>query len=594
MATSLTTSCRTSLSTTTLLAAPLTAKMIFLFPLYRSTHHKHRHPQTTKRERNGGAEPYNEYEHVSGGDDTAPPGTQQPTQPTRENILEFFRRGGVDRAASRILVSGITYTMTKEKVLNISVKVALRTRGADAERVILKELQQMVTKNVWTPVHGKTLSSVEISRVIRSSMFLKEKYLPSGEFEKLKARLVAGGDQQDKGLYDDLSAPTISTSSVFTLLTIAAVVFIGGAFLNAEMTPGVYMRLDPNISALMQKIDPDYTNYVDHKGGIIVKLDRALYGCVESAALWYVRKTLENMGYVRNQYDICVFNRTVGRTQCTVGFHVDDLPVTSRDVKMIRSLLDGLKSRYGEITETHGNKLNYLGTMLDLSEARVASVTMDGYVEEILSTCWVQGLARMPATDDLFDRRPNNLPLGETEKAHFHRTVAKMLNLAKRARPDCLTAVSFLCTRVTKSTHDDMCKLVRLLRYLRSTKERGIRFKRGEAGVRVSVYVDASYGVHADGKSHTGSCVVVGDRGSVHTKSAKQSIVNKSSTEAELVALSASANQGLHMRNFLIDQGYTDCGPVTMYQVNMSCMALVTEGVQVGSVLATLLSDTFG
>jgi hypothetical protein len=52
-------------------------------------------------------------------------------------------------------------------------------------------------------------------------MFLKEKYLATGEFEKLKARLVAGGDQQDKAMYDDLSAPTVSTSSVFTILSIA-------------------------------------------------------------------------------------------------------------------------------------------------------------------------------------------------------------------------------------------------------------------------------------------------------------------------------------------------------------------------------------
>ena len=53
-------------------------------------------------------------------------------------------------------------------------------------------------------------------------MFLKEKFLPTGEFEKLKARLVAGGDQQDKNLYDDLSSATVSTSAVLTVLAIAA------------------------------------------------------------------------------------------------------------------------------------------------------------------------------------------------------------------------------------------------------------------------------------------------------------------------------------------------------------------------------------
>ena len=99
----------------------------------------------------------------------------------------------------------------------------------------------------------------------------------------------------------------------------------------------------------------------------------------------------------------------------------------------------------------------------------------------------------------------------------------------------------------------------------------------GPGGIVVRVLIDAAYGVHMDGKSHTGSCVIVGALGAAHCKSAKQQIVTKSSTEAELVGLSDSANQGLHVRNFLMSQGYS-LGPVIIYQDNMSCMALVERG----------------
>ena len=123
----------------------------------------------------------------------------------------------------------------EHRALNITVREAIRTRGTEAESVIMKELSQMITKKVWTPVDGRSLTAEQRNGVIRSSMFLKEKFFATGEFEKLKARLVAGGDQQDKDLYDDLSAPTVSTSSVFTILSIAAhenrsaaVVDIGG------------------------------------------------------------------------------------------------------------------------------------------------------------------------------------------------------------------------------------------------------------------------------------------------------------------------------------------------------------------------------
>ena len=49
--------------------------------------------------------------------------------------------------------------------------------------------------------------------------------------------------------------------------------------------------------------------------------------------------------------------------------------------------------------------------------------------------------------------------------------------------------------------------------------------------------------------------------GPVYVKSSKQKIVTKSKTEAELVALSDTAIQGIHQCNFVIAQGY-DLGPV--------------------------------
>ena len=112
--------------------------------------------------------------------------------------------------------------LSKSNTANISVREALRTRGDEAKSVIISELKQMLDKRVWAPVMGGKLSAMQRATTIRSSMFLKQKNNPDGSFHKLKARLVAGGDQQDKSLYEDLSSPTVSTSAVFTLLAVAA------------------------------------------------------------------------------------------------------------------------------------------------------------------------------------------------------------------------------------------------------------------------------------------------------------------------------------------------------------------------------------
>jgi hypothetical protein len=63
------------------------------------------------------------------------------------------------------------------------------------------------------------LTRDERDKIARRSILLKEKFIASCEYDKLKARLVAGGSQQDKGLYENpcLSFPAASTTSVMTI-----------------------------------------------------------------------------------------------------------------------------------------------------------------------------------------------------------------------------------------------------------------------------------------------------------------------------------------------------------------------------------------
>ena len=181
-----------------------------------------------------------------------------------------------------------------------------------------------------------------------------------------------------------------------------------------------------------------------------------------------------------------------------------------------------------------------------------------------------------PAASVLFDVR--NAPRAtETEAKWFHTYVAKILYLAKRARPECLTAVAFLSTRVNMCDIDVLAKLRRLLAYIRHTRTRGIVLRIGHTMV-VKAFIDAAYGSHQDsGKSHTGCAIVLGESGPIFAKSSKQKIVTKSSTEAELVGLSDTASQAIHLRNLITAQGY-DLGPALVYQDNVSCMALVKRG----------------
>ena len=113
--------------------------------------------------------------------------------------------------------------------------------------------------------------------------------------------------------------------------------------------------------------------------------------------------------------------------------------------------------------------------------------------------------------------------------------------------------------------------------YLSGTKDRGIVLNPGLRGIQVRTFVDAAYGVHADFKSSSGSATVLGDAGPISANSSKQSIVTKSSMEAELVASSDMMNEPFHVRRMLVAQGYSP-GPIVLYQDNLSCMALIAKG----------------
>jgi hypothetical protein len=107
------------------------------------------------------------------------------------------------------------------------------------------------------------------------------------------------------------------------------------------------MRLDRTMSDLLVRLQPSYKKYQDAKGCIVVLLNRALYGCVESAALWYLRDTMTSLGYERNPHDICVFNKTGKQgLQCAATVNVDDLLITSVDDSMIESLAESLRHGY--------------------------------------------------------------------------------------------------------------------------------------------------------------------------------------------------------------------------------------------------------
>ncbi len=193
----------------------------------------------------------------------------------------------------------------------------------------------------------RNMTKAQRRAIIRSSMFLKDKYFASSAFEKFKARLVAGGDQQDRTMYEDLSAPTAATANVFAMAALAAqenrvvaTVDIGGAYLNASVVESgviVHMRLDKVMTEILVKIDPEFKEFVAEDGSSVVDLFFA---------------------YLRTQFPV--------------------------------------------ITVHKRKTLSYLGMFFDSREEGAVFVTMQVALGEILEGCGVNKCSATPAGDNLF------------------------------------------------------------------------------------------------------------------------------------------------------------------------------------------------
>ena len=98
------------------------------------------------------------------------------------------------------------------------MKVCKRTLGvAVTKAAIKKELQQMLEKKVFTPVHKRDIKDEK--KIIPSMLFMKEKYNAEGTFEKLKARLVGMGNYENRANFLSNGSTKVSVQIVFDLST---------------------------------------------------------------------------------------------------------------------------------------------------------------------------------------------------------------------------------------------------------------------------------------------------------------------------------------------------------------------------------------
>jgi len=302
----------------------------------------------------------------------------------------------------------------------------------------------------------------------------------------------------------------------------------------------------------------------------------------QSGRLWYeyLRATLERLGYRANAYEPCVLCRhdSPGVDHYIVVY-VDDIMLLSTDVVEHGRVQDGLRDAFNAITVSSDKSsvTKYLGMVIRFNDDGSVRVSMEGYVADLLKHSPGVTLSNTPYSDHLFEHRDIS-DLTELQSKEIRSMVAKLLYLAKRVRPDLLLSISVLVSRVNSYNSDDQTKLEKVISYLRSTKDLCLTL-RAHDPTNVTCYVDAGFAPHADAKSHSAYGISLGE-GFFVCRSAKQRIVTKSSTEAELVAANEAAVVLMWCMNFLTDLGIKGVRPCKLHEDNQSTIHIIKGGLE--------------
>ena len=116
--------------------------------------------------------------------------------------------------------------------------------------------------------------------------------------------------------------------------------------------------------------------------------------------------------------------------------------------KLIKNLNNKFRTNFQELAANKEKVHDYLGINIDYSNNNYVKFTMYNFLEDILEEAqeYMNGRSKWPANNKLFDVNIKSPKLSIHNQDYFHRMVARLLFVAKQARPDIQVAVAFFCT----------------------------------------------------------------------------------------------------------------------------------------------------
>ena len=296
---------------------------------------------------------------------------------------------------------------------------------------------------------------------------------------------------------------------------------------------------------------------VAESNGQVLRLLKSLYGLKQAPRSW--NQVLHNFmkGQQMKQHvcDPAVYSRGTGKNQLIVAVYVDDSTIMSSNLEEILKMKDALSRRF-QMTDL-GEVAAILGIRVSRDkEAGTLSLSQEKYINTILQKFGMAECTGKRTPMVVGERLTrNDCPVTEEEKLDmegvpFREAVGSLMFVMTCSRPDIARAVSCVSAFMHNPGRVHWMAVKRIFQYLKHTSDYGLQYVR-DLDWTLTGYADSDWGGDADTQKSTTGYVFIAGGAAVSWCSKKQSVVARSSTEAEHSASAQAGGEATWLQEFV-------------------------------------------
>jgi hypothetical protein len=313
-------------------------------------------------------------------------------------------------------------------------------------------------------------------------------------------------------------------------------------------------------------VDKEYPHYV-------CKLQKSLYGLKQAPRAWFNRLSsfLLELGFIASLVDPSLFLYHFGSIRLFLLIYVDDIILTGTHPTAISSLIVHLQ------TEFPLKDLGSLGFFLGIQATRTTSglhLCQTKYISDSLHRVNMMGAkpSKSPCSSGAKLSKFDGTPLLDPTP---YRHVVGALQYCTLTRPDIAFSVNQLCQHMHAPTSAHWTAAKCVLRYLKNYVDHGLIYTKGS--LNLSAYCDFNWvGSPDDCWSTSGFEIFLGNC-LVSWSAKKQTVVSRSSTEAEYRSLAITTAELFWLRMLFKDLGVSLPTAPVLWCDNISALALASN-----------------